>query len=213
VAALDALAVSPASVEGQNTPTGTVTLSAPAPAGGAVVSLQSGNTDVAKVPGSVTVPAGSTTATFVVDTSTTPTTREVTIQGTYLGVTRAFVLTVRSPALIARFTVTSGTRGLNSCEIINAGGNIDCRFDATASGGIISRYTWLLLVGTHESSFPYDQPVYTPGTDCSQLTGASVDSNGSIGMLVQLRIEDRNGNTSTSGTTALNIYHKGFCGY
>jgi hypothetical protein len=159
------------------------------------------------------VPAGSTTATFPVDTSTTSTTREVTIQSSYLDVTKVFVLTVRAPALVARFTVTSGTRGLNACEIINTAGNIDCRLDASASNGFVSRYTWLLTVQTHESSFPTDQPVYTPSTNCSHLTGASVDSNNSIGMLVQLRIEDRNGNTSTSGTTAVNVYHTGKCGY
>jgi len=85
--------------------------------------------------------------------------------------------------------------------------------DATTSNGFISRYTWLLTVQTHESSFTADQPVYIPTTDCSHLTGATPDSNNSIGMLVQLRVEDRNGSTNTSGTTAVNLYHTGKCGY
>lgn len=155
----------------------------------------------------------STTATFLVDTSTTSTTRDVSIQSSYLGVTKVFVMTVRAPGLVARFSITSGTRGANACEIINPAGNIDCRLDASASSGFVSRYTWLLTVQTHESSFPTDQPVYTPSTDCSHLTGATVDSNNSIGLLVQLRVEDRNGNTNTSGTTAVNLFHTGKCGY
>ena len=64
------LALSPTSVVGPASLTGTVTLTAAAPAGGAVVVLStlSTGTDpaVAQVPGSVTVPAGATSATFTV---------------------------------------------------------------------------------------------------------------------------------------------------
>jgi hypothetical protein len=55
-ASLASLAVSPSSVVGGNGSTGTVTLSGPAPAGGAAVGLAS-NRSTATVPGSVTVPA------------------------------------------------------------------------------------------------------------------------------------------------------------
>jgi len=53
-------------VVGPASSTGTVTLTAPAPAGGAVVVLSSLDPAVAQVPGSVTVPAGATSATFTV---------------------------------------------------------------------------------------------------------------------------------------------------
>jgi hypothetical protein len=46
--------------------TGTVTLSRAADAGGQVVVLSSSDNDVARVPTSITVPAGATTATFIV---------------------------------------------------------------------------------------------------------------------------------------------------
>ena len=49
---------------GGNGVTGTVTLTAPAPAGGVVVALSSNNTLLVTVPATVTVPAGQTSATF-----------------------------------------------------------------------------------------------------------------------------------------------------
>jgi PKD repeat protein/peptidoglycan/xylan/chitin deacetylase (PgdA/CDA1 family) len=60
---LGSLSLSPSSVVGGYTSTGTVTLSGPAPGGGAVVSLSSSNSSVASVPGNVTVPGSSVSAT------------------------------------------------------------------------------------------------------------------------------------------------------
>jgi len=64
-----ALALVPSRVDGGSPSTGTVTLGGAAPAGGAVVQLFSGNPAVAAVPGSVTVPAGASSASFPVATS------------------------------------------------------------------------------------------------------------------------------------------------
>jgi hypothetical protein len=62
------VAMNPASVAGGSTSTGTVTLSAPAPSGGATVSLASANTAAATIPVSIVIPAGSTTGTFTATT-------------------------------------------------------------------------------------------------------------------------------------------------
>ena len=79
----------------QGTPSlGTVTLDAPAPTGGAVVSLTSLNQAVATVPGSVTVPQGATSATFRVTTLAVTSSTQVTIQASYNGVTISPTLTV-----------------------------------------------------------------------------------------------------------------------
>jgi hypothetical protein len=67
-ATLSSLAVSPSCVRGGTTATGIVSLSGPSPAGGAVVTLFSNKTVVATVPSSLTVPAGSMTASFTVST-------------------------------------------------------------------------------------------------------------------------------------------------
>src|SRR5882672_3220319 len=119
--ALSVLAVTPASVTGGGTATGTATLSAAAPAGGAQVSLFSNN-PAATVPASVTVPAGATSATFTVTTSTVASPTPVTISGSYGGATQTASLTVTpsaisslgiSPASITGGNPATGTVTLN----------------------------------------------------------------------------------------------------
>jgi len=73
------LSLNPTTVVGGNPSTGTVTLSAPAPSGGTVVSLVSSDTSVATVPASVTVPAGATSSTFTVTTLAVASDRIVTL--------------------------------------------------------------------------------------------------------------------------------------
>ena len=67
-ATLSTFTVTPTSVTGGNPSTGTVTLPSAAPSGGAVVSLSSNQPGAASVPASVTVPAGSTSASFTITT-------------------------------------------------------------------------------------------------------------------------------------------------
>ncbi|GIV07475.1 MAG: hypothetical protein KatS3mg017_0677 [Fimbriimonadales bacterium] len=92
-ASLDSLTIQPTTVSGGGTATGTVRLTAPAPAGGAVVKLRSSSTR-ATVPSSVTVPAGATSANFTITTRSTRTVTTVTITATYNGVSRSARLTV-----------------------------------------------------------------------------------------------------------------------
>jgi len=82
---LAALTLSATSVSGGNTVTGTVTLNAAAPAGGAAVALSSADATVATVPASVTVPAGATTATFAVTAQTVAFPVSVRISGSFGG--------------------------------------------------------------------------------------------------------------------------------
>jgi uncharacterized repeat protein (TIGR03803 family) len=65
---VSSLTFNPASVSNGQPSTGTVTLSAPAPAGGSTVGLSS-NSTFAIVPSTVSVPAGATSATFTVNTN------------------------------------------------------------------------------------------------------------------------------------------------
>src|SRR5882762_382896 len=93
-ATLSAIALNPMSVTGGAQSTGTVTLSGPAPTGGAAVSLMSDNTAAATVPASVTVAAGASSATFTVSTSSVAASTPVTIPGSYGGGTKTASLTV-----------------------------------------------------------------------------------------------------------------------
>ena len=92
--ALESVTVSPGSVSGGGSATGTVTLNVAAPAGGAQVVLASSNTSAASVPASVTVPAGATSATFTVHTASVSSTTTVSIGGEYGESDRAGLLGV-----------------------------------------------------------------------------------------------------------------------
>ena len=121
---LASVSVSPGSVIGGNSSTGTVTLSLAAPAGGIVVTLTSSNTGVATLPASVTVAAGQTTATFTVSSVVVAVSTPVTLSALYNGVTKTTTLTVLpvpalsglsvSPATVVGGNTTAGTVTLTS---------------------------------------------------------------------------------------------------
>ncbi len=94
-ATLSSLSLNPASVVGGVSSTGTVTLTKAAPAGGALVSLLSSNTALAKVPASVLVPAGASSTNFVVTTVATRKAASVTISASYSGLTRTATLGIK----------------------------------------------------------------------------------------------------------------------
>ncbi len=90
---LTSLTLNPTSViGGLQSSTGTVALSAPAPAGGAQVFLSSSGP--ANVPSSVIVPAGASSATFTVRTSGVLFSTSATISASYNGTTRTATLAV-----------------------------------------------------------------------------------------------------------------------
>jgi hypothetical protein len=88
------LTLDPTSVTGATqSPTGTVTLSGPAPTAGAQVMLSSSNA-AASVPSSVTVPAGSNSATFTVNTSAVLLPTSATISASYNNTTQTASLSI-----------------------------------------------------------------------------------------------------------------------
>jgi trimeric autotransporter adhesin len=90
---LASVSVNPTSVQGGKTSTGTVTLAAPAAAGGVSVELWT-NGDAAFVPTGVTVAAGSTTGTFTVTTNTGSGTRSDTVTAFYNGTSKTAAISV-----------------------------------------------------------------------------------------------------------------------
>ena len=93
-ATLAALALSPTSVKGGTAASGTVTLSAPAPSGGVLVTLTSSRPSLVSVPASILVAGGATSAKFTATTAATRKNATVTISASYAGVTKAAALTV-----------------------------------------------------------------------------------------------------------------------
>ncbi len=90
-AALTSVTIAPNPVTGGNSATGTVTLQAAAPAGGALVNLASANNAVI-VPGSITITAGQMNGTFAVTTT---------------------VVTVNTPVLVSATSANTVTTTLN----------------------------------------------------------------------------------------------------
>lgn len=115
---LSSFSLSPASVAGGNSSTGTVTLSGSAPAGGIVVSLSTNNSAV-QVPASVTVAANTTTSNFVVTTGNVSSTTTAAVSGSYNSTTRIATLTV-TPAAVP-VPVTLSSLSVNPTSVV--GGN------------------------------------------------------------------------------------------
>jgi hypothetical protein len=132
-ASLSGVAVHPASVPGGATSTGTATLSSAAPSGGALVALSSNDAGVAAVPGSVTVAAGATSATFTATTSSVAAVSAVTITATYGGATRTAALTVNPPSQAATLTVTATGRSGERVTSSPAGINVSVGSTGSAS--------------------------------------------------------------------------------
>ncbi len=105
---LSSVSLNPGSVTAGSTSTGTVTLSAAAPAGGAVVSLYSGNPFSATVPSSVTVPAGVTSASFTVSTNSATISTWVDIWG-YYNVYRNALLTLTPATTLSSASLNPGS--------------------------------------------------------------------------------------------------------
>jgi uncharacterized repeat protein (TIGR03803 family) len=89
------LAFSPATVLGGQSSTGSVSLNAPAPSGGAVVTLSSDSPAVVSVPATVTIAAGARTASFSVSTTRVKKTRAAAIAASYNGGSVSATLTVK----------------------------------------------------------------------------------------------------------------------
>ena len=97
---LTGVSLSPTTVLGGSSSTGTVTLSGPAPTGGIVVTLASSYSKAA-VPSTVTVPTGASMGTFLVTTSGVQSNSTATITATFNGSSQTAVLTIDAPTLLS----------------------------------------------------------------------------------------------------------------
>jgi hypothetical protein len=92
---LDALAVGPATLTAGQAATGTVTLSAPAPAGGTTIDMSTSHPDVVSVPATVTVKEGTTAVSFPVTTRAVLASTRVAVTATRCVRTQTAILTVQ----------------------------------------------------------------------------------------------------------------------
>ncbi len=142
-ASLSSVTVSPASIQGGTAVTGTATLTAPAPSGGALVTLSS-NSAVASVASGITIPAGSSSATFTVTTAATSSSTPVTIAAAYGGVTQSATLTVTgAPAdkvavTLAEYDVS---KGMLNTQATSSSTSATLKAFVTSTGAVIGTLT------------------------------------------------------------------------
>jgi hypothetical protein len=124
---IKSLSVNPKTVGGVINSKGTVTLSAPAPTGGAVVTLSSGQPSIAQVPASVTVPQGVKSASFTVSTSIVFTIYKVTISAAYKTSKAKTSLTVQTPRVYTAAGGFVGDKGpaTKACVMFPQFGSLD----------------------------------------------------------------------------------------
>src|SRR3954447_27010979 len=125
-AALSTVKVNPTDVVGGTPVTGTVTLTAAAPSGGLTVALSSDDPAAATVQPSVTVPAGSRTASFPVTTNVVPNPQSSLIIGTAGAVTTYAIVTVWTPSLFNTGSIGIIPGGTGSGTVTSQPAGISC---------------------------------------------------------------------------------------
>lgn len=156
--AVSALALAPTSLIGGGTSTGTVTLTGPAPTGGIVVTLGSSKSE-ATLPASVTVAAGSKTATFTVNTAVVYSSVVAAISAAAGGVTKPTNLTIKPNAVktlvLTPATVMGGSGSTGKVTLSAAagtGGVIVTLSSDHAEAGVPSSVT--VAAGATTATFP-----------------------------------------------------------
>jgi hypothetical protein len=190
-ASLSSIARSPASVVGGASSTGTVTLNGPAPSSGALVRLQSSNVSAAQLPNSLTIAAGTKSASFTITTAPVATNTALTITAIY-GLTRTTTLTVNA-ATLSSMSRSPGTvvGGASSTGTITLNGG------APAGGAVIK----LQSSNASAAQVPATITVAAGNTNASfSITTTSVATNTSVTMSVTLT-----GVYGSTRTTAINI--------
>jgi hypothetical protein len=213
---LSSMSLGTSSVVGGNTLNGTVTLSGPAPTGGAVVSL-SGSDPVVTVPASVTVPAGSTSATFTISTRAVGGTISATISGSYGGVSMSAALSVTPPTVATANFGVSGPSETETCTMSNGGNTLNCTFNGTTSTapGTITAWDWTYTVATMFSQTTSGPVLTMPAVNCSFLPPPPLPAGASwFDLTVTLKIHDSLGNVSAEKVdSGARVLPQGVCGF
>ena len=208
---VSSLQLNPSSVLGGTTSQGTVVLNGPAPSGGAAVSLLSSSPTVASVPGTVTVPSGSTNANFTVTTSSVLSSTAVTITASYNGSTQMATLTVRvqpgegwlDPAWQYRDTITITNAGgilLNDYQVRVALGSSFDFTKAKSDGGDV-RFT----SDDGVTLIPFWIEAWDPNNKTAILW-VKVPSIPSVGASLYLYYGNPAAVTASNGTTTFDFF-------
>jgi subtilase family serine protease len=214
---LSSLTLSPTSVVGGLSSTGTVTLSSAAPSGGAVVTLTSSNTSAATVPASVNIAAGATSATFTVSTTAVTAATSSTITATYSGKSQTASLAVTVASKLSSVTVnpTSVAGGATSTGTVTlsavapTGGTVVSLKSSNASATVPTSVT--VAAGATTATFTVTTAAVSAATSATiTATLGSTSATASLAITaptlssVSLSPISVVGGTPSTGTVTLN---------
>jgi Big-like domain-containing protein len=212
--ALASISLSASTVVGGNAVTGTATLTGPAPAGGAIVSLSAG--DPITVPSSVTVPASTTSATFAVTTRSVGGTISGTITGSYGGASASASLSVTKPTVATASFGVTGPSESDTCTLTNNGNTLDCTFNGSTSSapGNIVAWDWSYAVASTFSQTTTGPVLTMPAVNCSFVPAPPLPpGNPWFTMTVTLKIHDDLGNVAQATNNGVRLLPQGTCGF
>ena len=180
------LRVNPTSVLGGNLAIGTVTLSSAAPPGGAYVTLSSNN-GAATVPSSVFVPAGTTSADFVVNTTLVSADTPVTLSATAGTNTSTATLTVLAPSVVSlTLTPNPVVGGGSATGTVTLNGDVPYSSSASvtlssANTGVatVSPATVTFSIGSRSATFTVNTTAVTSATSVAITATHASGCNGS----------------------------------
>jgi DNA-binding beta-propeller fold protein YncE len=142
--------------------TGTVTLNQPAPAGGAVLTQSASDPKAAKVPSTVTVPAGQLSVSFPVQGSGVSITTTVTLTAQYNGGTASASLTV-APGDSLKITMATFSTSTHVLTVNATGSNQQATLNVYLASGNQLLGT---MVNQGNGSYTFQQP-FLSGTPAS----------------------------------------------
>jgi hypothetical protein len=178
------------------------------------VSLSAG--DPVTVPASVTVPAGSASATFTISTRAVGGTISATISGSYGGASASAGLSVtKSTVATASFGVSGPTES-ETCTLTNNGNTLNCTFDGSTSGapGTIIAWDWSYGVATTFAQTTSGPVLTMPSVNCNLLPPPFPPGEPWFTMIVTLKVHDDLGNVSAVVTdNGVRLLPQGVCGF
>jgi hypothetical protein len=211
---LASISLSASTVVGGNSLTATATLTAPAPDGGAVVSLSAA--DPITVPGSVTVPAVATSTTFQVNTRKVGGTISGAITGSYGGASASASLSVTKPTVATAAFGVTGPNSSDTCTLTNNGTTLDCTFNGATSDapGNIVAWDWTYTVASTVSQTTTSPVLTMPKVNCSFVPPPPLPAGSTaFTMTVTLRIHDDLGNVGEATNSGVRLLPQGSCGF
>lgn len=202
---LGAATINPTSIAGGDTAQLTVTINGPAPAGGLVVALTSGNAKVT-VPASVTIAAGQSSAVANVVASTVTIDTDVTLSASLSGVTKTATLRILSPRAVPSLvtlspsTVLGGTASTGKVNLAAAAptGGVVVALQVGGAGATAPA-TVTVLAGATEATFSVSTQAVTAQKDVT-ITATASNVSASATLTIRPIVPSTLDATPSSGT-------------